>query len=583
MLRLRRSEKFADVVTSRLSEALGFSEEGPFEYELDICRAFAFSATSADEFAEWYLRSECLSKYSGAELPTAEAAAIASLMEGEESCRLFNRRLLRGEYSERTKAVLIRACGLIQKVIGEVTLEEVFLGCDFGPGSSAAVARRYSSYHEKWDPSQGTQHFATLGAIPYLALFQRKVARDLAIPSRFTICPGNTVTTVAKNWKTRRTIAREPLWNMFLQKGVGALIRRRLQRVGMLHADAQYRQRVRAKKGSVDGSLATVDLRNASNSISVQLVNSLIEGPLHRMIFDLRSPAMWSGYEGAKSDPSKWNARPYEMISSMGNGYTFELETLLFWSLTAAVCGRKGHHWSTTTVYGDDIICPSDCVEELGEVFAELGLTMNDKKSFRDGPFRESCGGHYWNGVDVTPFYLRKPPVTNGQLIDLHNRIYTWCNTRGWFSFHEYTDVIRACRRETPRELRGPVGLPGCLWSEWDECAPEWDRSTQSYAQCIVRRKEKKHQIGTEPGALLNRLWSSHEGHDGCFSPLREAGDIFREALKASQRLTSFLHDPSLQGADFTQKSEVQQREEVVRVRVDRNMWSIPSVSDSLL
>lgn len=588
-MRLRRSEKFADVVASKLSEALGFHEDGPFEYELDLCRAFAFSSTTADEFAEWYLRSECLSKYSGAELPTAEAAAMQSFADGEKQCAAMNAKLLHGlNLSRLSYESLLTACRLVEKVLTGLTLDEILMRSGFGPGSTAGRSRRLSSYHEKWEPRvEVSQHYVTEAVIPYLSVFKRRIARDLAIPSRFIICPGNTVTTVAKNWKTRRVIAREPSWNMFFQKGLGGAIRTRLQKVGLLHHDAQDKQRQRARQSSVDGSLATIDLKNASNTISCGLVDLLVEGPARRVIYDLRSPGLWTGAETrrGRENPRKWGSVPYEMISSMGNGFTFELETLLFWSITAGVCSRKGHHWSTTTVFGDDIICPVDCVEDVFEVLEDVGLTVNRQKSFWEGPFRESCGGHYWNGKDVTPFYLRDAPVDVDDLINLHNRVYSWCNTRGWYSFHELEDVVQLCRRETPKALRGPYGLEGCLWSEWDQCVPEWNADTQSYRIKVAVRETKRVKVFRFDGALLNRLWSSHEGHDGTFTPLPlEGGRLISDIVERQRQLASFLREPDaslIEKNRFAYKTRALGRLRVQDIAVDRNMWSMPTTQVS--
>jgi len=72
----------------------------------------------------------------------------------------------------------------------------------------------------------------------------------------------------------------------------------------------------------------------------------------------------------------------------MGNGFTFPLETLIFWALTRAVCGST----ATVSAYGDDIICPSDRAEDVIAVLTEVGFSVNLEKSFWNGPFRESCG-----------------------------------------------------------------------------------------------------------------------------------------------------------------------------------------------
>jgi hypothetical protein len=100
----------------------------------------------------------------------------------------------------------------------------------------------------------------------------------------------------------------------------------------------------------------------------------------------------------------------------MGNGYTFPLETLIFWGLAAACCDRD----SDATVYGDDIIIPSDRFELLAEILRYAGFILNVGKSFHVGPFRESCGKDYFKGIDVRPFYA-KGWVSAQLLFVLHN------------------------------------------------------------------------------------------------------------------------------------------------------------------
>jgi hypothetical protein len=82
---------------------------------------------------------------------------------------------------------------------------------------------------------------------------------------------GNNVDWVPKNYKTDRTIAIEPDWNMFLQKGLGGLLRRRLRRVGQDLND-QSTNRFCAAVGSIDGSLATLDMSMASDTVAYRLV-----------------------------------------------------------------------------------------------------------------------------------------------------------------------------------------------------------------------------------------------------------------------------------------------------------------------
>lgn len=97
----------------------------------------------------------------------------------------------------------------------------------------------------------------------------------------------------------------------------------------------------------------------------------------------------------------------------MGNGYTFELETLLFSCACRAVAEMEGvalNH-SNFSVYGDDIVAPSALYDPICSALRFLGFQPNLSKSFNSGPFRESCGGDYFRGEFVRPIFFRSAPT----------------------------------------------------------------------------------------------------------------------------------------------------------------------------
>jgi len=99
-----------------------------------------------------------------------------------------------------------------------------------------------------------------------------------------------------------------------------------------------------------------------------------------------------------------------EKFSSMGNGYTFELETVIFSAITAAVhemvTGEAAKLHQNVFVYGDDIICKTDVSLDVIAALRWFGFSLNERKSFVSGPFRESCGGDYFNGVPVRAHFF---------------------------------------------------------------------------------------------------------------------------------------------------------------------------------
>ena len=88
----------------------------------------------------------------------------------------------------------------------------------------------------------------------------------------------------------------------------------------------------------------------------------------------------------------------------MGNSYTFELESLIFFSLAYATCTHLGLSPKNVSVYGDDVVIPVEAMNLFREVLTVCGFIINTDKSYSSGPFRESCGADYLEGLDIRPF-----------------------------------------------------------------------------------------------------------------------------------------------------------------------------------
>jgi hypothetical protein len=240
------------------------------------------------------------------------------------------------------------------------------------------------------------------------------------LKQNFKIVKGNRFLTVPKNAKTDRCIAAEPSGNSFLQQGVGRYIRKRLRRFGVNLDDQSWNQLLARKAEKI--GLATLDLSAASDTISTDLIFLLlpIEWALH--LDRLRS--RYSRVRGEWVYLSKF--------SSMGNAFTFELESLIFWSIVEACLEDGGE--CITGVYGDDIVVPASVAPRVIEVLGWCGFSLNKEKSFTSGPFYESCGKHYFHGYEVTPVYQKKfidsPDGGNGnfisEIVRLHNRMVRW-------------------------------------------------------------------------------------------------------------------------------------------------------------
>jgi hypothetical protein len=216
---------------------------------------------------------------------------------------------------------------------------------------------------------------------------------------------------VPKNAKTFRGVVTEPPLNGLVQMGQGDHISRRLAAFGVDLRD-QTRNQSLAREGSLTGALATLDQKSASDTEAKELV------------FDLL-PLEWSTYLAQSRTGHvllDGKRLTLEKFSSMGNGYTFPLESLIFWAITRACCDDS----EVVSVYGDDIICPTHRASSVIEALTCAGFIVNREKSYTSGPFRESCGHDYYMGINVRPFY-QKSWLSARTLFVLHN----WYVRRG--------------------------------------------------------------------------------------------------------------------------------------------------------
>lgn len=307
---------------------------------------------------------------------------------------------------------------LIESTIGSVPPPAVLLG-GFSGGASTSRKRGLSAPSRKFT---GQAHVTARARELGLDVMQ-----DLAPTWGHHVHPdeylvgfeANKLFTVPKNTTIDRVACKEPDVNMFLQKGLGNEIRRALRRAGVNLNDQFVNQRL-AREGASTGELATLDLSSASDSVTWEFVFQAMPSCWFTLLDSTRSEVTMIGDEEHVN----------EMFSSMGNGFTFELESLLFWALARTVAYFRGIS-GRVSVYGDDIIVPVTMAEDLVWVLNHFGFSVNPEKSFWEGPFRESCGGHYYGDTDITPFYIRRPVATLREAILLCNNVRRWSGLDG--------------------------------------------------------------------------------------------------------------------------------------------------------
>lgn len=451
------------------------------------------------EFRAAYLLSEMMSKYAGLDIGTDRvSAALTAFVASESTCLETNLRLQWSCKEYGVDAVLMTARRLLHSLFGEFSLDEMSSSMAFTSGASTRLQRRNSLPPMKY--SAGKKLHVTRLCLPYALAAIRSshcwtellLSQHGSIEDAIKVVPGNRITTVPKNAKTDRIIAIEPDLNMYCQKGIGGMIRRRLRKVGV-NLNSQAKNQHYAREGSKYGELATIDLKAASDSISIELVKLLLPEDWFRHIMSTRSPmgALPSG-----------DFVTFQKISSMGNGYTFELESALFWAISKATLLCSHNPDRRLAIFGDDIVINTDSVDLLIRVFRHVGFETNQKKSFWQGPFRESCGKHFVNGVDVTPFYIRRPIDSVPRLYWICNQFRRWATAPLGFGSKSSFELWRSLRNHIPKRWQfvipegiGDVGVLGTL-----------SESPPTRRRRVVGLIPKEYRI--EPGAFLMYIYT---------------------------------------------------------------------------
>lgn len=390
-----------------------------------------------------------LAKYKGfrdVNHPACIAAAKQTFTDGEEACRVTND-LFRSWHEGNLcltpdlDRIIPIVREIISTVLGDLDCEEWLDSCRFGPG--AAVG------------STGTSDYIKLSRVPAVTPEFELLAKGLlrAFPrwgqlmGDPVVWPGGKYSQVSKSFKTNRNIETQPLLNGFAQLGLGQIMRRRLKAVGV-DLDSQDRNKYFSYLGSRDGTFGTLDLSNASDTISLWLCRALL-------------PARWLfALEATRTSRIKVHGEyvTLERFSSMGNGFTFELETLIFYAISLAMMG-KDVGYKKICVYGDDIIVPTEHFDEVARGLTLCGFTVNQNKSYKSGPFRESCGADWFRGHPVRPFYIKEVPTNVASLIALANgfkrvsrdRNRSFCYDRRYFRAWSY------CLRRIPDKIRSKL------------------------------------------------------------------------------------------------------------------------------
>jgi hypothetical protein len=279
-----------------------------------------------------------------------------------------------------------------------------------GSGATACRTPNWDKYHKlryypKLDNLFSYSDYFFFSLTHLADEYEKLENSEVSIP-RARVC------LVPKDSRGPRIISCEPAELMYIQQGLMrklyATIENHPMTIGHVNFSDQVTNRELARTGSIDNSLATLDLSEASDRVSLDLV---------RQVF----PANWvEALEACRSEETllpDGSIVKLNKFAPMGSSCCFPVEALVFWACAQAslqiLHKASKYRLYEIFVYGDDIITPQLFAEDVIHGLESIGLLVNRDKCYVNGPFRESCGGDFYLGVDVTPIRVRKPLGTS--------------------------------------------------------------------------------------------------------------------------------------------------------------------------
>jgi hypothetical protein len=425
-----------------LQEA-GCTESADFYPDIQVRDAFAVS-----------LRQSLFKKLKSRRTSLADEKALTKFLHVNENCKNWNLRI----QDTKTEVLLghLRQClfdfwyrgngvaPLVDHPYDLITKGKVGPGANIGARGGSAYAKLFAS------PLHCSDQSLYFWYSRYIRNFPEWSNAEIIRRDHFgeaSVGSNSRLSFVPKNDEISRCICIEPSLNTFFQLGFAQILEDRLlERFGISLSKQPFLNRDLARLGSITEGLSTIDLSSASDSISMKMLEAILPHDFLRWLKMLRCRSV---------EIKGRDTEELHMVSTMGNGFTFPLQTMLFSCIVVAcmefrnlrpyrsllndqasiVSDSSDDLWG---VFGDDIICPSKVTRDGIHLLDTLGFTVNNEKTFTEGPFRESCGADFFRGVDIRGVYLKS--------LDTPQALYAAVNLLARFSVRSEIPLRRTIR-----------------------------------------------------------------------------------------------------------------------------------------
>jgi len=341
--------------------------------------------------------SAVLSSFKKTEETVSNNSTLFAAMHTAVEHITHTRRSYDANHKKTTTEVIREAKILLSGVFSSFDLDNIVP--KHGPGVVATKQKLWDKYLWSNVSDNITRHYpldayfyASLGHVcdrlESISLIQ---ARDL--PARVILVP--------KDSRGPRLISCEPVDYQWIQQGLGSAIVRHVESIELtkfnVHFTDQEPNRRGALLGSMTGRYATLDLNEASDRVSLDLV---------RLLFPPNITVRLEACRSSSTVLPDGEELKLTKFAPMGSSLCFPVLALITWAILTAGAPDADTR-DGILVYGDDVIVPTTYVADAIEHLESFGLKINRDKSCTKGSFRESCGMDAFKGVSVTPVRLR--------------------------------------------------------------------------------------------------------------------------------------------------------------------------------
>jgi hypothetical protein len=370
---------------------------------------------------------------------------------------------------------------------------------------------RVYPYYEYYLAGWGKELMDRLGWYKSLQRLETGVAKVVLVP---------------KDSRGPRLISCEPLEYQWIQQGLGRKLVDHLESSRITKGQINFRDqeinRRLALTSSEDGSYATLDLKEASDRVSVDLVKLLFANneDVLRCLLATRTTA---------TRLPNGEILTLGKFAPMGSALCFPVEAFCFWSLSVAAIMRRlrlqrQEVGNRVFVYGDDIIVPTDWAPIVIEALELVRLKVNKSKCCITGSFRESCGMDAFKGVQVTPIRLKKPWIESRSgstyaawlafAQSMSDRGYAGCAALAWKKVEKLYGFIPYGISTSPYPCKVVPTQRMAIALNRGSVKLRWNANYQRFEVLVNRLKSRKLDTTLDGWARALRNLVGAGGHD---------------------------------------------------------------------